>query len=164
MTLKYKFDDGGRDQYFEGNAGDCVVRSIAIATNSDYKLIYDTLFNKAKDYINNHNNKISRRMNPSPRDGTNKVIYEEYLLTKGWKYISLIKFGSKDRTRIDQLTHLNNIIIHVMPSHLVCMKKGIIHDNWDSRYSSCWDTEAMVVLDPVIKTAIGYFIKRKEEF
>lgn len=36
------YNDGGRSRYFKGDAGDCVTRAIAIALNTDYKLIYDT--------------------------------------------------------------------------------------------------------------------------
>ena len=36
------YNDGGRSKYFKGDADDCVTRAIAIALNTDYKLIYDT--------------------------------------------------------------------------------------------------------------------------
>ena len=33
--LEFSYNDGGRSKYFKGEAGDCVVRAIAIATDSD---------------------------------------------------------------------------------------------------------------------------------
>jgi len=43
MELNFTYSDGGRSNYFKGEAGDCVVRAIAIATEIDYKVIYDKL-------------------------------------------------------------------------------------------------------------------------
>lgn len=45
--MKWVYDDGGASSYFSGPNYDCVVRSIAIATNRDYKEILDLV----NDYI-----------------------------------------------------------------------------------------------------------------
>ena len=86
------------------------------ATNIDYKIVYDDLFLANKEYISKRNNKISRALRNrhnglSPRSGIFKDIYTKYLTDLGWKYVSLIKFGSKERTKLDQLTHFDNIIL-----------------------------------------------------
>ena len=40
----YKYNDGGRkDTGYKGNAGDCVVRAIAIALELPYRQVYDEL-------------------------------------------------------------------------------------------------------------------------
>jgi len=44
--MKFQFNDGGRTAAgYKGSAGDCVVRSVAIATGLPYQQIYD-LVNK----------------------------------------------------------------------------------------------------------------------
>ena len=44
--MKFQFNDGGRIAAgYKGSAGDCVVRSVAIATGLPYQKIYD-LVNK----------------------------------------------------------------------------------------------------------------------
>ena len=44
-NLELKVNDGGRAAAgFKGQAGDCVVRSIAIATGMPYQKVYDDLF------------------------------------------------------------------------------------------------------------------------
>lgn len=42
--MKYVFDDGGRAAAgYKGITGDCVVRSIAIATGQPYQKVYDVM-------------------------------------------------------------------------------------------------------------------------
>ena len=49
MKLDYKYNDGGRSQYYKtSNVRDCVIRAIAIASNKDYKEVY----NLVKSYLN----------------------------------------------------------------------------------------------------------------
>lgn len=55
--LKVNITDGGRSKYFKGKVGDCVTRAIAIATQKDYKEVYDTIKNITKQ---------------SPRNGVSK--------------------------------------------------------------------------------------------
>ena len=44
-NLKLKVNDGGRQAAgFKGKAGDCVVRSIAIATGLSYQKVYQDLY------------------------------------------------------------------------------------------------------------------------
>lgn len=156
MELDFNHNDGGRAKYFKGSTGDCVTRAIAIATNIDYKIVYDDLFLANKEYISKRNNKISRALRNrhnglSPRSGIFKDIYTKYLTDLGWKYVSLIKFGSKERTKLDQLTHFDNIIITIN-KHLMCMQKGVLQDISDFRFSY-WEERKS------IRTANGYFIK-----
>ena len=47
--MEYIYDDGGRSLYFKGKTGDCVCRSIAIASGRDYKEIYDLIFSTMKE-------------------------------------------------------------------------------------------------------------------
>ena len=135
MEIDYRYHDGGRSMYFKGNAGDCVVRAISISTNTDYKVIYDELYQLNKDYKKSRNNKVSKKMKSgSPRNGNFKKVYHDYILGKGYRYVPLIKFGSKERTRLDQLSKLKNIIVCIN-NHIMTMKDGIVYDTWDTRYS-----------------------------
>jgi hypothetical protein len=43
-SFPFEFNDGGREKAgFKGGAGDCVVRSIAIAANLPYMKVYEDL-------------------------------------------------------------------------------------------------------------------------
>ncbi len=50
-NLELKINDGGRAAAgFKGQAGDCVVRSIAIATGMPYQKVYDDLFKANQEF------------------------------------------------------------------------------------------------------------------
>lgn len=152
MELKYLYNDGGRSKYFKGNAGDCVVRAIAIATSTDYKIVYDELYQANKEYLASKKTKVAKRMkSATPRNGNFKTIYKKYLISKGWEWVTLKKFGSTERTKLDALTHLKTPIIVSVNRHLLCMINGTVNDTWDSRYSFWEETKS-------VKTAHGYFI------
>lgn len=156
MELNFTYSDAGRSNYFKGEAGDCVVRAITHATGEDYKTVYDKLFQINKDYLAKKNTKVSRQMNSrtrekggTPRNGNYKDIYHKYLLNSGWRWVSLRKFGSSERTKLDELTHLGNIIVSVN-RHLMNMRLGTIYDTWDSRFSYWFEKKS-------VRTANGYY-------
>ena len=79
-NMKYQKEDGGRKQAFpnaDKRAGDCVIRSIAIATQQDYKKVWNDLFSIALETGNFPN-----------ADST----CVKYLEQQGWERI---KFGKK---------------------------------------------------------------------
>ncbi|WP_206035964.1 DUF2786 domain-containing protein [Crateriforma spongiae] len=69
--VQWIWDDGGRaSSGFVGIAGDCVTRSIAIATGWSYGRVYRELFDANQS---------------SPRDGVPIYLAEPYLKRAGWK-------------------------------------------------------------------------------
>ena len=91
----------------------------------------------------------TREKGGSPRSGNYKKIYHDYLLKNGWNWVSLRKFGSKERTKLDELTNKGNIIVAVN-RHLMCMKNGTVYDTWDSRWSYWFEKKS-------VRTANGYY-------
>ena len=52
-NLKFQINDGGRAAAgYKGQAGDCVVRSIAIVTGMTYQKVYDDLFKANEEFRN----------------------------------------------------------------------------------------------------------------
>ena len=96
-NLELKINDGGRAAAgFKGQAGDCVVRSIAIATGSPYKKIYDDLFKANQEFRNTSRTKLARSLkqrNDSPRTGTHRVVLKKYLEKLGWKWTPTMFVG-----------------------------------------------------------------------
>ena len=66
--MRWVYDDGGRSNYYKGEAYDCVVRAIAIATGRDYKEIYDLVNQYIKRepldelYVKNARNVVSKEV------------------------------------------------------------------------------------------------------
>jgi hypothetical protein len=77
-NLDLKINDGGRAAAgFKGQAGDCVVISIAIATGMPYQKVYDDLFKDNQEFRYKLRTKPARSLkqrNDSPSSGTHKIV------------------------------------------------------------------------------------------
>ena len=128
----FQYNDGGRSKYFKGTSGDCVVRAISIASGFDYKSVYDDLFNLNQNYIDDHNNKLSRQMElrnqTSPRNGNFKQVYHQYIIDIGFKWVPLMTIGSgcKFHLRKDEVP--NGTAILSLSRHLTCVVDKVIND------------------------------------
>jgi hypothetical protein len=149
-------NDGGRSKYFQGTAGDCVTRSIAIATGIDYMEVYNAMFEgieyvKKKGrskYAKRLRNRKSGAKGTTPRNGVHKSIYKKYLESIGWKWVPTMTIGSGCMVRLrgDELPK-GTIIVRVS-KHLVTMIDGVIHDTYDCTRGGK-------------RCVYGYFIKEK---
>ena len=119
----YKYSDGGRSKYFKGkkDAGDCVVRAIAIALELDYKYVYDEIAKR---------NKLAYGKRTA-RDGVHKKIYDKFLKENGWVWHSAPKFDGRKAYHRDMP---KGYVIGRMAKHLVAIKDGIVYDTFDSRH------------------------------
>jgi hypothetical protein len=132
-------DDGGRSEYFKGDAGDCVTRAIAIATGIDYKEVYDAMFNGIEEfkqtghsrYVKKLRRKKSGSRGTTPRNGVHRKIYDKYLKSLGWKWVATMTIGSgcKTHLRADELPK-GRLIVRVS-KHIVAVIDGVIHDTYD---------------------------------
>jgi hypothetical protein len=129
------YDDGGRAAAgFKGNnAGDCVCRAIAIATNKPYREVYDALTERTRKFRAHPKNRYSRavarsirrRSSAAPRDGVNKMIYRPYLEALGWRWEPVLC-----GTTWDDLPQEGCFIV-LTKRHLATVINGIIHDIYD---------------------------------
>lgn len=122
--LKFQFNDGGRSQSkFRGRTGDCVVRSIAIATNQDYETVYKRCaeINQKCGYPK------------SCRKGVfvKSVYFKTYMQELGFRYVSTMQFGSRKRIhlRADELPE-GKIICNVS-KHSVAVINHKLLDTYD---------------------------------
>lgn len=130
--MAWKYNDGGRkDAGYKGKAGDCVVRSIAIATEQPYQKVYDDLWELNRVHEANRP-KRKRRGKTSPRDGnTRTVIIRRYMESLGWEFIATMGFGTgcKVHLKADELPK-GRLVVRVS-KHLCAVIDGIIHDTYD---------------------------------
>lgn len=130
------FNDGGRSAAgYKGFTGDCVVRAIAIATESDYQTIYKALGQTAREYSESHRNRVARailKKGASPRDGVHRQVYEKYITeVLGWKWRSLMGIGTgcQVHLRADELP--TGRLILRLSKHLAAFVDGQLHDTYD---------------------------------
>lgn len=146
-----KINDGGRaNAGFVGGAGDCVVRSIAIATGLPYLRVYEDLREANTHYMQHRDNKLSRvlkQRGSSPRNGSHRNVFHEYILKQGFDWVSTMKVGAgcQVHLRPDELP--NGTLIVKVSKHLTTVIDGVLHDTHDpSRGGS--------------RCVYGYYIKR----
>lgn len=111
--------DGGRSSAgYKGEVGDCVVRSVAIASDRPYKDTYKIFQSYMKGY-------------GSPRNGVPKKIAKKVIEDLGGRWTSTMKIGSGCRTHLvsDELPFGKLVV--VCSKHYTAVIDGVIHDNHD---------------------------------
>ena len=133
--MGFQFNDGGRGAIgFKGEAGDCVVRSIAIATNLPYMQVYEDLRLANERYARLRNDKLARRLNAkgsSPRNGNHRNVFHDYIVGLGFQWVPTMKvgMGCQVHLRSDELPKA--ILIVKVSKHLTAVLNGIIQDTHD---------------------------------
>lgn len=127
--LGWVYDDGGRAAAgFKGSAGDCVCRSIAIATGRPYAEVYNAL---------NAAGKTERlrkgRSRSSARAGVRKDTTRRYMESIGWRWVPTMQFGVGCRVHLDAAELPAGRLVVSVSRHLTAMIDGVIHDTHDPR-------------------------------
>jgi len=107
--LDYEHSDGGRAQYKEGRAGDCVTRAISIATGRDYQAVW---------------NELQAMGAKNPDNGVNKRIWSKLLKALGFKWVSCGKNGRTNRDYVPT----NGAVILRQRRHLCAVINGVLKD------------------------------------
>lgn len=127
----FKYNDGGRSNHFKGTARDCVTRAIAIATERDYKEVYDELNELSKEMNPKIINSKRYRGKSSSRNGIHKKVYHKYILDQGFEWVSKMKIGSGCTTHLHKDELPGGIIIARLSKHLTCVIDGVINDTYN---------------------------------
>lgn len=125
---KFVYNDGGRLQAgLTGRSGDCVARSIAIATGKSYIDVCNDLDELAKS---ERTGKRKRGIS-SARTGVYKGTFNKYMKTLGWHWTPTMQIGQgcKVHLRADELPR-GRLIVKVS-RHVTTMIDGVIHDTHD---------------------------------
>ena len=116
--MEFIYNDGGRSKYFKAkNVGDCAIRAIAIATDKDYKEVYNDL-----KKLNN---------GVSCRNGTPKKVDKKYLTQLGWVWHPTMLIGQGCKVHLDANELPQGTLIVHLSRHLTCVKDGIIYDTYN---------------------------------
>lgn len=134
-VFPFQRNDGGRsDSGFKGGAGDCVVRSIAIASSLPYLQVYVDLREANARYAQERDNKLSRLLQnrgSSPRNGNHRNVFHDYILGLGFEWVPTMKVGSgcQVHLRPDELP--SGTLIVKVSRHLTTVVNGMIQDTHD---------------------------------
>ena len=134
-NLQLQINDGGRAAAgFKGQAGDCVVRSIAIATGMSYQNAHDDSFKANQDFRNTSRTKLARSLkqrHDSPRTGTHRAVLNKYLEKLGWKWIPTMFVGQGCKVHLKKEELPVGTLIVSCSKHLTVVINGVLHDVFD---------------------------------
>ena len=129
--MEFKYNDGGRAAAgFKGEAGDCVTRSIAIATGLPYQEVYDKVNDLAS--VEKLPKRIaSKGKKSNARTGVYKQTKRQFLEALGWKWVPtmFVGQGCKVHLRADELP--KGRIIVGLSKHSAAVIDGVLHDTYD---------------------------------
>jgi hypothetical protein len=126
--MRFVFNDGGRiASGYKGSAGDCVTRTIAIATGKPYSEVFADLnslaaferIGRRKKRASNSNSGIYRRT------------YDRYLKALGWRWTSTMSIGSGCKVHLRASELPKGILVVRVSRHLTAVIDGVIHDTHD---------------------------------
>ena len=126
--MEFILHDGGRAAAgFKGKTGDCVTRSIAIATKSNYQEVYDALNHLAQA------ERISKRKRrrSSSRSGVFRRTYQAYLESLGWRWTSTMSIGSGCKIHLRPSELPRGPLIVKVSRHLTAVIDGVLYDTHD---------------------------------
>lgn len=134
--MEWKYNDGGRQAAgYIGTTGDCVCRSIAIATELPYQDIYDRINALAE----RERKGKRKRGKSSARTGVYKPTIRRVMESLGWVWTPTMTIGSgcKVHLKADELP-AGRLVVSVS-KHMVAVIDGVIHDthNPDRGGSRC---------------------------
>lgn len=126
--MQFQFNDGGRkDAGYDGKAGDCVTRSIAIVTGKPYQEVYDEI-----NLIAAYERRGKRKRGiSSAKSGVYKNTIMKYMTAYGWKWTPTMFIGSgcKVHLKTEELPK-GRILVNVS-KHTTAVIDGIVHDTHD---------------------------------
>lgn len=126
--MKFVYDDGGRSKYFKAEqVGDCVTRAIAIATEQDYKVVYDAINRLAKQ------EKVTprKRSISSARNGVYKETIRKYMNSIGWKWHPTMEIGKGCTVHLREDELPKGRLVVAVSKHETAVIDGTLHDTYD---------------------------------
>ena len=132
-------NDGGRSKYFSGRGGDCVARSVAIASGKDYLEVYNRLAegNSKQRAGKSSAHKVGKK---TALHGINvkRKWFKEYMKELGFEWVPTMKVGSGCTTHLCSSELPAGRLVLALSRHYTAMIDGVIHDTynpgrWDSR-------------------------------
>lgn len=130
--------DGGRAAAgFKGAAGDCVTRSIAIASGKPYAEIYASL---AAATGSERPAKGSKAKGATARNGihTSRKWFKDYMRSLGFSWTPTMGIGTGCKVHLhDGELPMGRLVVAVS-KHYTAVIDGVIHDAFDPQRSTHW--------------------------
>jgi hypothetical protein len=131
-ALGFVRNDGGRMAAgFQGEAGDCVVRAIAIAAERPYLEVYEALRNANAHYAEGRTSRLAKQIavrGSTPRNGNHRAVFHDYILSLGFEWVPTMSVGQGCQVHLRQHEIPTGRVIVRVSKHLSAVIDGVIHD------------------------------------
>ena len=126
--MDFVFHDGGRAAAgYKGKTGDCVTRSIAIATGKTYQQVYDAL----NQFAETERIGKRKRKRSNSRTGVFRKTYQSYLESLGWQWTSTMSIGSGCQVHLRASELPPGPLIVKVSRHLTAVIDGVLYDTYN---------------------------------
>jgi len=126
--MDFVFHDGGRATAgYKGKTGDCVTRSIAIATGKTYQQVYDAL----NQFAETERIGKRKRKRSNSRTGVFRKTYQSYLESLGWQWTSTLSIGSGCQVHLRASELPPGPLIVKVSRHLTAVIDGVLYDTYN---------------------------------
>lgn len=128
-------DDGGRAAAgFKGSAGDCVARSVAIASGRPYAEVYQALASGRGEQ------RVTRRSGKKPasaRNGINvrRKWFKDYMAKLGFRWVPTMHIGQGCKVHLVAGELPPGRLIVSVSKHYTAVIDGVVHDTYDPQRS-----------------------------
>lgn len=128
QAIRFVQDDGGREAAgFRGSAGDCAVRSIAIATGKPYLEVYNAI------NVFSLNERVGKRKRgiSNARTGVYSRTLRRYLDSIGWHFTPTMSIGSGCKVHLRASELPAGRLIISLSKHITAVVDQVVHDMYD---------------------------------
>jgi hypothetical protein len=131
-ALGFIHADGGRQAAgFQGGAGDCVVRAIAIAADRPYLEVYEALREANARYAGSRQTRLAKQIaerGSSPRNGNHRSVFHDYILSLGFEWVPTMAVGQGCQVHLRRDEIPAGRLIVKVSKHLCAVVDGVIYD------------------------------------
>lgn len=134
--MQFVYDDGGRRAAgFRGDAGDCVVRAIAIAEGLPYAEVYQALAaGQGSQRLSSRDKRKGRtRHVATAREGINvkRKWFKDYMAARGWRFVPTMAIGTGCTVHLHDGELPAGRLIVSLSRHYTAVIEGVIRDIYD---------------------------------
>ncbi len=135
--LSFEFDDGGRASGgYKGNAGDCVARAIAIASDRPYKEIYGRIAQIEGSTRKSKRKPTGRSASAGRGVFTNRKAFKDFMVEYGFEWVSTMGIGTGCTVHlVNEELPMGRLVVSIS-KHYTAVIDGVIRDTHDPRRHS----------------------------
>ena len=132
VTPVFTYNDGGRFAAgYKGDAGDCVCRSICIATGRPYKEVYDHLAQNNFEQKRAKGSQSKRPRSAARGINTARKWFKDYMTELGFVWVPTMFIGSGCKVHLKAGELPKGRLVVAVSKHFTTMIDGVIHDTWN---------------------------------